>query len=177
MDANNSATDLICRIYAKAAAKVLSSVTGETVTHSKTTQVIPKIGIRPDIGCFAQFTGDYNGLVVLNLPADSAIAIYQKYMINMGIPKEELKESHNIPEVPDSIGEILNQIIGRAAQAIEKNLDINAMASQPRALSINTAITLIIDSDYRDNRRIALRMGHHKFSMELAIETLKFRPL
>ena len=57
-------------------------------------QRITKIGLKPDIGCFVLFDGGFSGLVVLNFGAATAMEIYEKYMLNMGMPKSELVGSH-----------------------------------------------------------------------------------
>ena len=77
-------------------------------------------------------------------------------------------------EVPDSISEFTNQIVGKTMNLIEKKYDLNAMSGQPKALALNSAITLIIDSDYRDNRRVVFSVGGHKFYLELAMEATEF---
>ena len=37
-------------------------------------------------GSGVQFSGDYSGLVVLNLSAEAAVEIYRSYMLAMGMP-------------------------------------------------------------------------------------------
>jgi len=53
----------------------LEATTNQEVTYSSTIQKTPKISMKPDLTCFVQFNGDYNGLVVINFSADAAFAL------------------------------------------------------------------------------------------------------
>jgi hypothetical protein len=50
-------------------------------------QRITKTCLKPDIGCFVLFDGGFSGLVVLNFSAQTAMELYESYMLNMGMPK------------------------------------------------------------------------------------------
>ncbi len=92
----------------------------------------------------------------------------------MGIPKDELASSISSPEVPDTIGEITNQLMGQLTKEIEEKFHLNAFFGQPKALTLNSSITLVIDSDYGENRRLSFKIGNYSFRVELAMEHTEF---
>lgn len=166
--------DEISKIFLKTAQKTLELSTKQEVTYSSTIQKIPKVSMKPDLTCFVQFDGDYTGLVVLNFSADAAYEIYKKYMLAMGIPKNELASSISSPEVSDSIGEITNQLMGQLVKDVGESFDLNAVFGQPKALTLNSAITLVIDAHYAENRRLSFRIGNYSFRIEIAMEHTEF---
>lgn len=166
--------DEISKIFLKTAQNTLETLTKQTVTYSKTIQKTPKVSMKPDLTCFVQFNGDYNGLVVINFSADAAFEIYKSYMTTMGIPKEELATSIAASEVSDTIGELTNQMMGQLIKEIEEAYELNADIGQPKALTLNSSITLVIDSDYGENRRLSFRIGNYSFRIELAMERAEF---
>ncbi|MDM8537613.1 DUF3334 family protein [Desulfobacterales bacterium HSG17] len=169
-----SSIDLICGIFCKSAKSVLERNTKRDITFSPTIQDIPKVSLKPAIGSFVQFTGDYNGLAVFNFSADAAMLLYKSYMMGMGLPENELSKEYTSDEVPNTIGEMTNQIMGQAMSLIEEKYELNSYCGQPKALSLNSALTLSIDSDYRENRRIVFHIDNFSFQMEVALETIKF---
>ncbi len=166
--------DEISKIFLTTAQATLDATTKQEITYSSTIQRIPKISMKPDLTCFVQFNGDYNGLVVLNFSGDAAFEIYKSYMKAMGMPKEELASTVASPEVSDAIGEITNQIMGHLVKEIEDKFNLNAVFGQPKALTLNSAITLVIDSDYRENRRLSFKIGNYSFRAEIAMEHTEF---
>ncbi len=166
--------DEISKIFLKTAQKTLETNTKQDVTYSTTIQKIPKVSMKPDLTCFVQFDGDYIGLVVMNFSADAAYAIYEKYMLSMGMPKEELATGLSSAEVTDSIGEITNQIMGQVVKDVGETFDLNAVFGQPKALTLNSAITLVIDADFAENRRLSFKIGNYSFRIEIAMEHTEF---
>ena len=166
--------DEISKIFLATARHTLKASTQLEVTYSSTIQKIPKVSMKPDLTSFVQFDGDYNGLVVMNFSANAAFAIYKSYMLTMGIPKDELGTTVASPEVTDAIGEITNQIMGNLTKDIEEKYDLNADFGQPKALTLNSAITLVIDSDYGENRRLSFKIGNYNFRIEIAMEHTEF---
>lgn len=166
--------DEISRLFLKTAQKTLETSTQQKVTYSTTIQKIPKVSMKPDLTCFVQFDGDYVGLVILNFSADAAYEIYKKYMLAMGIPREELAASITSPEVADSIGEITNQIMGHLIKDVEDQFELNAVFGQPKALTLNSAITLVIEANYAENRRLSFKIGNYSFRIEIAMEHTEF---
>lgn len=174
--------DLIVPLLCQATKETLEKCTGSEIYFSSTIQKIPKIGIRPDLGGFVEIFGDYNGLAVMNFPDDAALVIYRQYMLNMGIPEKDLATHVASVEVADSMGELINQIMGQSQQMVEVNYDLSAHSGQPKALTLNHAISLtpelsIGSSDSIaaiDNRRIVFQMDQLRFYMEIALERTEF---
>jgi hypothetical protein len=130
--------------------------------------------MKPEIGCFVPFTGDYNGLVVMNFSAAAAMLLYKNYMMSMGLPEEELASEYTHIEVPDSIGEMVNQIMGKITKLTEDSFGLTAHCGQPKALVLSSSIILTIDTDYRENRRLSFSINNEKFYFELAMESAEF---
>jgi hypothetical protein len=94
--------------------------------------------------------------------------------MNMGLPEEELVKDYTSADVPDSLGEMVNQIMGKLTKLIEDKFELSTVCGQPRALALNSAIILTIDTDYKENRRITFAVDTHKFYFELAMESTRF---
>ena len=166
--------DIIAEIFCQAVKKTLEKSTKKAIKYSKTIQVIPKVSLRPEVGCFVQFNGDYNGLVVVNFSAGAAMELYRSYMLAMGMPENELAKDSPSAEVVDTMGEMTNQFMGKAMQMVEGRFDLTSYIGQPKALSLNTAITLTPDLDFQDNRRLVFSLDTHRFYMEMALERTEF---
>jgi CheY-specific phosphatase CheX len=166
--------DEISKIFLATARKTLEMSTNQEIRYSSTIQKTPKVSMKPDLTSFVQFNGDYNGLVVMNFSAEAAFEIYKSYMLAMGMPNEELANTVASPEVTDTIGEITNQIMGQLIKDIEEKYELNADFGQPKALTLNSSITLVIDSDYGENRRMSFKIGNYSFRIELAMEHTEF---
>ncbi|MCG8684271.1 MAG: DUF3334 family protein [Desulfobacterales bacterium] len=171
---NTLSIDEISKIFLTTAQNTLEKSTGQEVTYSSTIQKVPKVSMKPDLTCFVQFDGDYIGLVILNFSADAAFEVYKKYMLSMGMPKEELAATIADPEVADTIGEITNQLMGQLIKDVEEQYSLNAVIGQPKALTLNSAITLVIDAYYAENRRLSLKIGNYSFRIEIAMEHTEF---
>ena len=91
---------------------VLSKATRGEIRFSGMVQKITKTCLKPDIGCFVLFDGGFSGLVVINLSAQAAMELYEKYMIEMGMARAELATSYTSDEVSNVMGELMNQIVG-----------------------------------------------------------------
>lgn len=174
MKHNYKTIDLVSGILCEAVKRVLSKNTKKIIDYASTIQSIPKVTMKPDIGCFVQLSGDYNGLLVVNFSGNAAVNIYRSYMILMGLPEDELAKNFTSNEVIDSIGEIVNQIMGEFMRMVADEYELITVCGQPKVLALNSAITLTIDSDYRDNRRIAFSIGHDRFQFEIAMEQTEF---
>ncbi|MCG8567315.1 MAG: DUF3334 family protein [Desulfobacterales bacterium] len=166
--------DEISKLFLHTAQKTLEANTQQPITFSSTIQNIPRVSMKPDLTCFVQFDGDYTGLVVLNFSAEAAFAIYRHYMFTMGMPEEELASSIRSPEVTDTIGEITNQLMGNLIKDVEDHFDLNAVFGQPKALTLNSAITLVINAHYAENRRLSFKIGNYSFRIEIAMEHTEF---
>lgn len=174
MAAELETIDIVANIFSQATKKTLDKGTKKTIKYSKTIQAIPKVSLKPEIGCFVVFSGDYNGLVVMNFSAAAAMDLYISYMTSMGLPENELAKDYTSNEVVDTMGEMTNQIMGRSMRMVESKYDLSSFFGQPKSLALTSAITLTPDLDYQDNRRISFTIGTNKFYMELALEKVKF---
>lgn len=181
----NLAIDRLALAFCQATKETLEKGIGKEVTYVKTIQNIPRVSIRPDVGCFVQFFGDYNGLVAFSFSEDSALYLYRHYMMSMGMPADDLAVNVTSAEVADSIGELTNQIIGCAMRLIEAEYDLNAKFGQPKALPLSNGISLIPEASTGiagaggeacgfDNRRIVFKLEESRFYLELAMEHIAF---
>lgn len=174
MKTDYKAIDLISNILCKSAQKVLTASTKKRIAYAPTIQSIQKIAMKPDVGCFVQLTGDYNGLLVANFSEEAALKIYRSYMVSMGLPEEELSTQVNSNDVLDSMGEIVNQIMGEFMKEVEENFGLTASSGQPKVISLTSSITLALDADHTENRRLSFNIENYHFLFEIAMEKTEF---
>ncbi len=170
----------LARIFHKAAKEVIESSTGAPVSSAQTMQKIAQVSMRPDIACFVLFSGDYSGLLLMNFSGDAALAIYHQSMIRLGIPAEELAQEFTSDEVVNFVGEMINQIIGKARREVEHHYGLTAKATQPRAIALTSPILLTVDShDVTEElcRRLSFKVAGHSFHIEMAMEKMEFLSL
>ena len=166
--------DQVARLFCQGTKKTLDKSTGKVLKYSATLQDIPKVSLKPDVGCFVQFSGDYNGLVIMNFTGEAAMELYRSYMITMGMPESDLATDFTSTEVVDTIGEMTNQIMGRALRMVESNYDLTSYMGQPKAIALNSAIILTPESEFQVNRRITFSLESQRFYMELSLERTEF---
>lgn len=179
--------DLICQVFCLATKKTLEKSTNLAITYSKTLQRIPRVSLKPELGCFVQFLGDYSGLLVINFTAAAAVDLYRNYMLTMGMPESGLAREATSGEVVDTMGEITNQIMGRAMRMVEAKFDLNSYFGQPKALSLSNGISLVPEASNTnsmsdnsedcifDNRRIVFKLeDSSRFYLEIAMERIEF---
>ncbi len=157
--------------------RVLNVATQSKIHYSAMVQRITKIGLKPDIGCFVLFDGGFAGLVVLNFGADTAMEIYERYMLHMGMPKSELAGSHTSDEVANILGELMNQIVGDFTGKIRRELQTNITQNQPKMLVLNKQVMLSVDTplDRPEMRRVSFFTEKNNiFYLELAIDRTEF---
>ena len=152
---------------------VLVAATHSQVRYSPMVQRISKISLKPDIGCFVLFDGGFSGLVVLNFAAQTAMELYESYMLNMNMPKEDLAISHTSDEVSNVMGELMNQIIGDFTSKVRRELQTHITQNQPKMLVLNKQVNLSVDTnlDKPEARRVTFYTGRENiFYLELAID-------
>ena len=157
--------------------RVLNVAMQSKINYSAMVQRITKIGLKPDIGCFVLFDGGFTGLVVLNFGADTAMEIYEKYMLHMGMPKSELAGSHTSDEVANILGELMNQIVGDFTGKVRRELQTNITQNQPKMLVLNKQVMLSVDTplDRPEMRRVSFFTERNNiFYLELAIDRTEF---
>ena len=156
---------------------VLTKATASDIHYSAMVQKIHKTCLKPDLGCFVLFDGGFSGLVVINFTAEAALEIYANYMVNMGIPAEELATAHTADEVGNVLGELMNQIIGSFTGTIGKELQTSITQNQPKMLTINKQVLISIDTnlDRPQARRVTLTTEKNNiFYLELAMDKTEF---
>ena len=157
--------------------RVLNVATQSKIHYSGMVQRITKIGLKPDIGCFVLFDGGFSGLVVLNFGADTAMEIYERYMLHMGMPKSELAGSHTSDEVANILGELMNQIVGDFTGKVRRELQTNITQNQPKMLVLTKQVMLSVDTplDRPEMRRVSFFTDRNNiFYLELAIDRTEF---
>ena len=103
--------------------------------------------------------------------------IYTKYMLNMGMPKDELASSHTSDEVSNILGELMNQIVGDFTGKIRRELQTNITQNQPKMLVLNKQVMLSVDTplDRPEMRRVTFYTeSNNIFYLELAIDRTEF---
>ncbi|MBF0352768.1 MAG: DUF3334 family protein [SAR324 cluster bacterium] len=171
--------DKLAKIFGDAAVEVLSNSSGADIYFAPTVQKVDLIYLKPDIGTFVQFRGDYSGLVIVNFTKEAAMEYYRMSMLNMGFPAEELAIDHTADDVVDSIGESVNQLIGKARQMIQEEYGLSSYNNQPKAVCLMESILLSINTMIHhkpsDCRRLSFRIsGRHTFHIEMFIEQTEF---
>ena len=173
-------SDTVARIFAESAIEVLEIVSKVKISCSPTIQKVSDVHIRPDVGCFVQFSGDYSGLFIMNFSAKAAMKLYRGSMINMGLPESDLSIDYTADDVVDTLGELINQVIGNARNRINQKYGLVSNNTQPKAISVNNSVTLSIEtkptvSDFF--RRLSLTVDNEHFHIELALENTEFNKI
>jgi CheY-specific phosphatase CheX len=170
-------TDAILTMLCASVTKVLSRATKTNIIYSPMVQKITRTCLRPDIGCFVLFDGGFSGLVIINFSSASALELYRTYMTTMGIPASELATNHTTEEVGNTLGELMNQIVGDFVSNVGAELQVSINQNQPKMLSINKEVMVNIDTnlDRAQARRVAFNTaGRNMFYMELAMDKTEF---
>ena len=170
-------TEDILRSLCNSVTRVLSVATQTEIHYSGMVQRITKTCLKPDIGCFVLFDGGFSGLVVINFSAQAAMELYESYMVNMGMNKDELASSHTSDEVSNVMGELMNQIIGEFTGKIARELQTQITQNQPKMLVLNKQVILSVDTnlDKPESRRVTFYTGRNNiFYLEMAVDRTEF---
>lgn len=170
-------TEDILRSLCNSVTKVLSIATQSQIRYSGMVQRITKTCLKPDIGCFVLFDGGFSGLVVINFSAQSAMEMYESYLLSMGMAKDELASSHTADEVSNVMGELMNQIVGDFTGKVARELDTHITQNQPKMLVLNKQVMLSVDTnlDKPEARRVTFFTGRNNiFYLEMAIDRTEF---
>lgn len=170
-------TDDILLVLCDSVKSVLATATNHPINYSAMVQKINKTCLKPDLGCFVLFDGGFSGLVIINFTAQAAIEIYQNYMLHMGIPENELAQSHTADDVGNVMGELMNQIVGDFTGVIGQTLHTSITQNQPKMLTINKQVLLSIDTnlDRPQARRVTFTTEKNNiFYLELAMDKTEF---
>ena len=157
--------------------KVLTAATHSQIHYSGMVQRITKTCLKPDIGCFVLFDGGFSGLVVINFSAQTAMELYESYMLSMNMPKESLANSHTSDDVSNVMGELMNQIVGDFTCRVRRELQTHITQNQPKMLVLTKQVMLSVDThlDQPEARRVTFYTGKDNiFYLELAIDGTEF---
>lgn len=157
--------------------RVLSVAAQGPVHYSGMVQRITKTCLKPDIGCFVLFNGGFSGLVIINFSAAAAMEIYQRYMLSMGMAREELATSFTSEEVGNVMGELMNQVVGDFTGKVRRELQTHITQNQPKMLALTQQVVLSVDAnlDQPEARRVTFYTASNNiFYLELAIDHTQF---
>ncbi len=157
--------------------RVRSVATPGPVHNSAMVQRITNTCLKPDIGCFVLFDGGFSGLVIINFSAAAAMEIYERYMLSMGMAREELASSFTSDEVSNVMGELMNQVVGDFTGKVRRELQTHITQNQPKMLVINQQVMLSVDAnlDQPEARRVSFYTANNNiFYLELAIDRTQF---
>lgn len=170
-------TEDLLKTLCNSVSRVLTTATQQPIRYSGMVQKIGKTCLKPDIGCFVLFDGGFSGLVVLNFSAQAAMELYESYMLNMGMAREDLAVSYTSDEVSNVMGELMNQMVGDFTSRVERELQTHITQNQPKMLVINKQVTLSIGAnlDNPEARRVSFFTGKsNTFYLELAVDRTEF---
>jgi CheY-specific phosphatase CheX len=157
--------------------RVLGVATHSSLHYSGMVQRISKTCLRPDVGCFVLLDGGFSGLVIINFTAQAAMELYQRYLLNMGMSREDLATSYTSDEVANVMGELMNQVVGDFTSKVRRELQTHITQNQPKMLALNKQVMLSVDAnlDKPEARRVTFYTAdNHIFYLELAIDRTEF---
>jgi CheY-specific phosphatase CheX len=170
-------TEDVLRSLCDSVVKVLHLATAGRIAYSGMIQRISRTCLKPDIGCFVLFDGGFSGLVVINFSAAAAMELYECYMLNMGMAKDELASNFTADDVGNVMGELMNQIVGDFTRKVSQDLQTHITQNQPKMLALTKQVVLSIDThlDQPEARRVTFQTGRGNiFYLEMAIDRTEF---
>ena len=157
--------------------RVLNVATHSTIHFSGMVQRISKTCLKPDIGCFVLFDGGFSGLVIINFTAQAAMELYESYLLNMGMSREDLVTSFTSDEVSNVMGELMNQVVGDFTGKVHRELQTQITQNQPKMLVLNKQVIMSVDAnlDKPEARRVTFYTAKNNiFYLELAVDRTEF---
>ena len=157
--------------------EVLTSATNKNTNFVPLIQKISKTVLTPDIGTFVMFTGSFSGMVVINFPKETAMEIYRAYLSNMGLPESEMAKNYTQDEVSNSLGELMNRILGHVTRKISDELHIRIDQSQPKMLALphQVQINISVELDNPIFGKVTFNTDSgNVFYVELAMDDTSF---
>jgi len=173
-------TEDVLAILCDSVSNVLTTTTQSEIKFSPMIQKIGKTCLKPDIGCFVLFEGAFSGLIIINLTADAAIELYQKHMLAMGMPQEELSSIHTSDDVGNLLSELMNQIVGDFQGELEHQAMLSINQTQPKMLVVNKELVLSINTNLErpQSRRVVFSTeNRNTFYLEMSMEKTEFTKL
>lgn len=157
---------------------VLTTATSDKITYTPMIQKINNTTLRPDIGTFVLFTGTFSGMVVLNFPKETAMELYSSYMKLMGLSDSDLATNYTSEEVSNTLGELMNQMVGNFTSKISATLNGRINQSQPKMLSLPHQVEISINMtlDHPEVSRITFFTANSNvFYLEMAMDHTEFK--
>lgn len=176
-DKRNKTTEDVLKVLCEAVKKVLSIATQSAISYSPMVQKINKTCLKPDIGCFVLFEGGFTGLVVMNFSQEAAMEIYRGYMLAMGMPESELATNYTSDEVGNTLGELMNQIIGNFQVEVKKEFQCSVNQNQPKMIVLNKELMVSINAPIENPqyRKVSFETANHRaFYLEISLEHFEF---
>lgn len=162
-------------LFAKAVEEVIKNFCQIEIVTGKNAQFMSTIQISEDIGTFVSFTGNYGGLMVMNFEGDAALELVTSSMKAMGMPEEEIPTHYMADDVRNSIGELVNHIIGNARARIQEEYDLSANATIPAVIPVSTPIGLFFKTTLTEGQsciRLVFRTPeNHRVHLEFTMES------
>lgn len=180
VEQNIIVTDDVIKILCNSVQSVFSSTIKKEISISPMVKEIKDTCLRPDIGCFVLFQGDFSGLIIINFTKDTAMEIYRNYMIGMGMPEEDLAGNHTSDEVSSSLGELLNQCFGKFRFDLESQTGIFLTQNQPKMLVVSESVQIAIETGLAKQqlRQISFKtVSGNRFYLEVSLGEIKFYSL
>ncbi len=175
--ASKKTTEDIIQLISEGIKTTLNTAANTNVRYSPTFIKTSKTCLRPDIGCFVLFEGGFTGLVAINFNAAAALEIYRKYYLSMGMPEDELATHHSSVEVADTMGELMNQSIGKFQVMVKNQIGVGLSQNQPKMVALNQAMRIALETevDKPQHRRVEFRtVENHCFYVESTTEKVEF---
>lgn len=102
---------------------------------------------------------------------------YRNYMISMGMPEAELATLYTSDEIGNTLGELMNQIIGNFQVEVKKEFQCSVNQNQPRMIVLNKELLVSINAPIQkpQNRKVAFETTNHRpFYLEICMERFEF---
>lgn len=168
----------IAEVFQKAAIETIARSCHVAVTVSKTAQLIPAVEISKQVGSFVSFTGNYNGLMVINFEGETALELVSASLRAMGMPESEIPGHALADDVLSSIGELTNHIVGKARNSMQQKYDLVARSNIPAVVPVTTPIGLVFKGGGLEESecvRLSFRTpNNNQFHMEICSEPAQF---
>ncbi len=175
MDPTDTSILAVSGLFAKAVQEVIKNFCQVEIVVGKNAQFLSTIQISEDIGAFVSFYGNYSGLMVMNFEGDAAMELVNSSMKAMGMPDDEMPSHYMADDVRNSIGELVNHIIGSVRAKIQDEYDLSAHATIPAVLPVSLPIGLFFKSSISEGQscvRLVFRTPeNHRFHLELTMES------
>lgn len=178
MNSSENSVLAVSSLFAKAVQEVTKNFCQLEISVGKNAQFLSTIQISEDLGAFVSFNGNYSGLAVMNFEGNAALELVTSSMKAMGMPEEEIPTHFMADDVRNSIGELVNHIIGNVRAKIQEVYDLSASATIPAVIPVSIPIGLFFRSTVHEGQecvRLVFRTPeNYRFHLELTMESARF---